>query len=157
MSGIETQDVALQLQDLRGKLEFMGSQQQGHINGTNQAMADVRAELRALATELKGIGTLSHDSSNHTESIRRIWTAMEKRDLLIDQAITQGRRLQNLAAGAGGVLFLLVGSLVYLYNSDRQTTKDADSAAAVRIEKLDERMDRVEIYLAGDRAQPYRR
>lgn len=151
------QAFALQIQDLRGKLDAMGTQQQSHITNTNNSMAELRGDVRALGGKLEAIAALSHQSGEHTDSIRRIWSGIEKRDLQIQQAVENSRRVINLSTGAGVVATALIAILVYLYQQDRSSTTESLRLLTDRIEKMDERADRIEIYLAGDRVQPYRR
>ena len=73
MSDAESQTLNLQIQDLRGKLEFMGTQQQSHITATNAAMSELRGDIRAVGVE--GFGDLFGYVLNGVRATMIIFTA----------------------------------------------------------------------------------
>lgn len=149
--------VALHLVRVEGKMETM--------RVTTEALA---GSVNALASEVRLLNTAANRAEATDASVKRLWTEIAARDERWDKRLTamdsaHGRtrdavnRIQWMIAGGGVLAGLLVGVLTWVGN--RELDKAEKSAVELRAANraLDDRMDRVEIHLAGDRDRPYTR
>lgn len=168
--------VAVKLTHLEGvmtNLQAGVAQTNQHLRSTLEA---VQADIRKLTDTLQQYGTLQHTLNDNHESIKRVWRVLEERDKawndrwdrFLEQQSTahtslRDRVMRVIYVGAGFSLAasVLAGTILFLYDrnesqafADRTRIDNEQRAAATR---SDDRLDRIEIHLAGDPDRPFRR
>jgi hypothetical protein len=105
--------------------------------------------------------TFSHRTTTHEADIQRIWSAIGERDLKwsnrIDAIETRHgdtkekvNKILYFSAGVSFVSFVLVMMVGWIGRTEMVRSQRMD-------EVLDNRADQVELYLAGQRLEPFRR
>jgi hypothetical protein len=152
-----SQGVALHLVRVEGEMKTMRVTSEGLAASVNQ-----------LTHEVRQLNTAANRAEATDASVKRLWTEIAARDEKWDRRLeSMGKdhrstrdtvnKIQWMIAGGGLVFTALLGLLTWLGN--RELTKADDSVREARAvnQKLDERLDRVEIHLAGDHERPYSR
>lgn len=153
MSAIDIHDpvqVGLQLAELKGSITNMQNQQAHNAELARSAMEGVNRRLEGLESKVDGIASMSGSTVSHTDQLGRMWGTVSRTDRLAES-------LKNMAIGAFAVLTVTGGLAAYLYNGDKAATSSNISSNAAAIRANDERLDRIEVYLAGPRDQPFKR
>ncbi|MGP1678832.1 MAG: hypothetical protein ACTS6J_16960 [Burkholderiales bacterium] len=146
MSSIDINDpvqVGMHLAELKGSMASMQQQQTHNAEVARTAIDGVNTRLDGLSKKVDDITSLSGSTVSHTEQLGRMWDTVSRTDKLAEG-------LKNMAIGGMFVLTLTGGMAAYLYNGDKD-------AALSGIERNDDRLDRIEAYLAGPRDQPFKR
>lgn len=148
---------AMQLQEVRGKLDTMGTMQQSQNEATNATLSDLRADMKAMAVKLEAIAMVRHQTDDHKDSITRLWAKT-------DATSSHANRITWLAAGAIFMFSGLSALLMRTYNNDRAAEVAGQTALreAIMLQRAESavretRLDKVELYLAGDRIDPFKR
>lgn len=153
--------VAMALATLTTTLQSMQQQSQVQAEANRVSMAAMDAKITAVSEQMHGFSQIRYDTVAHSESISRLWASDRERREEIKGVRDRANRILWLGTGAGAVIGLLVVLVCFLYLRDQESFDARIKSLSERIEdrsgKLDERQDRVEIYLAGDRAQSFRR
>jgi hypothetical protein len=149
--------VALHLVRVEGKMETM--------RVTNENLA---AAVSGLANEVRLLNTAANRAEATDASVKRLWTEIAARDEKWDKRLASMdsahgstrdavNRIQWMIAGAGLLGAIVVSLMTWVGN--RELTKADQNATELRgtSQRLDERLDRIEIHLAGDKDRPYRR
>lgn len=149
--------VALHLVRVEGKMETM--------RVTTESLA---SSVNTLANEVRLLNTAANRAEATDASVKRLWQQIAERDdkwdrrlAAMDTAHGSTRdavnRIQWMIAGGGVLAGLLIGVLTWVGN--RELNKAEQNATELRAinRTLDDRLDRVEIHLAGDRDHPYER
>lgn len=153
MSGIDVNDpvqVGMHLAELKGSMSAMQQQQTHNAEVARTAIDGVNARLDDLTRKFDGIATMSGSTVSHAEQLGRMWSTVSKTERL-----SEG--LKNMALGAFAVMGLVAGLATYLYDGDKTTVNNSINSNSNSIKANDERLDRIEIYLAGQRDQPFKR
>lgn len=149
--------VAMHLATITTTMQSMQRDQGVQAEASRIAIAALDAKIGTVADAVHGFAQVRYDTAAHAESINRLWQADKDKRALVEVARDSSRRILWIGTGAGAVIMLLVLTLVYLYQTDKSNTKEDQRSLERRVDTLDERADRIEIYLAGDRAAPYKR
>lgn len=149
--------IALHLVRVEGKMETM--------RVTTEALA---GSVHTLASEVRQLNTAANRAEATDASVKRLWSEIAARDerwdkrlAAMDSSHSSTRdavnRIQWMIAGAGLLGGIVIGLLTWMGN--RELNKAEQNAVEARAtgRALDDRMDRVEIHLAGDRDRPYSR
>lgn len=146
MSGIDVNDpvqVGMHIAELKGSMTAMQQQQSHNAEVARTAIDGVNRRLDELTQKFDGIASMSGSTVSHADQLGRMWGTVSQTSKLAEG-------LKNMAFGGLFVLALTGGMAAYLYKGDKD-------AATSGIERADERLDRVEVYLAGPRDQPFKR
>lgn len=142
--------VAVHLARLEGQLASVQAQQ------TSQGRT-----LETLAAAVQKLAESAVRTDSQQDSIRRIWERMEKAEGLIGadiKALQLGQNsLRNRAYGAAAVLALLIGVLTWIGQDQISSARETARELRAESRRVDERMDRVEVYLAGSKERPFER
>lgn len=146
-----------ELIELRGAVQAM--KEQGAT--TRDQIADLARDVRGVLTELSRLASTA-------EGITRLQVQVDKAGQ--DQAALNKEVAQALAGmnqrfgrwvGGLSVATFMMGAMLaliaYIYDGDKTRTDRELSNAREAQQRLDERMDRIEIWAAGDRDRPYKR
>lgn len=146
------------------------------MSSTMQAM---QSDLQSVAKSLDQLALLNQRQATDNESIKRIWERLERIEERSDKRWTEflaendkyrdtmhSRSNSNrdkvnrvIAIGLGAAAVLGVAStIVYDTLGDARTYERAERAAADRrIESNDSRLDKIEVFMAGDKERPFTR
>ena len=139
----------------------------------SQVMESLQKSVETLAASVEALKPLAERSVNIGDSLNRVWTKIGNMDTQRDSDMDEVSKQQSdmrsrvdriaaiavgfsLAAGAfSGVTYAL-----YEDNNDAreerlQNVEAADVESGKKISNNDDRIDRVEIHLAGDPKRPY--
>lgn len=140
------------------------------LDGQDQAVV---VQLARLQVRMEGLiesqsalskkldDTFSNRTTTHEADIQRIWSAIGERDLKwsnrmdaieIRHGDTKEKvnKILYFSAGVSFVSFVLVMMIGWVGRTEMDRAQRVD-------EVLDQRTDTIELYLAGDRLQPYKR
>jgi len=153
--------VAMHLATLSTTMQSMQRDQGVQAEANRIAIAQLDAKIGSVSDALHGFSQVRYDTAAHAESLARLWNADKDRRTEIKSASDRSNRILWMGAGAGTVIGLLIVLICFLYIRDQEIfdgrVKDVSQRMEDKTSKLDERQDRVEIYLAGDRTQPFKR
>lgn len=134
--------VAVHLAKIEGKLEA--------VKVSNDQLS---SQLSTMLAHLQDIARLSIKSEAQDANFARVWGEFDKRDLRYEHGIKRlesvERQSNKIIWFTGGVSFasgLLIAVLMWVANSLVQDVKN-----------LDTRSDRLEIYNAGPKVEPFKR
>lgn len=126
---------------------------EGRLEAVKVSSDQLSTQLATMITQLQDLSKLSVRYEGHDASVKRIWEELDRRhsdrqkDLVVMQ--TTDARVSRILWFTGGMSFvsgLLISVLLWIANS-----------LVFDIKNLDHRADRVEIYLAGPKTEPYKR
>jgi hypothetical protein len=144
-SEIKDPAVAVHLARLEGKME--------NIKQSNDTLGK---QLETVIRDLQEVAKVSQGYTAHNESVKRIWEEIDKRDQKWDQRFEilsngQGHtkdkvhKILYFSAGVSSVAMLLLGVVLWILSGEMEKTTEHD-----------QRLDKIEIHLAGDQLRPYR-
>lgn len=144
-SEIKDPAVAVHLARIEGKMEGMKTSS----DALGKQLGDVVSELREVSK-------ISQRYQTHDESVKRIWEEIDKRDRKWDErfqklddssGITKDRvnRIFWFSSGVSSVAAILLGLVLWILNGEM-----------VESDRSDQRLDSIEIHLAGDQVRPYK-
>lgn len=146
MSGVDINDpvqVGMHLAELKGSMHAMQQHQAHNAEVARTAIEGVNNRIEGLAKKVDDIAAMAGSTISHADQLGRMWGTVSQTSKLAEG-------LKNMAFGGLFVLALTGGMAAYLYKGDKD-------AATSGIERADERLDRIEVYLAGPRDQPFKR
>lgn len=153
--------VAMHLATLTSTMQSMQRESAVQAEANRIAIAALDAKIGTVSDALHGFSQVRYDTAAHSESLARLWTADKDRRTETKAALDRANRILWMGTGAGAVIGLLIVLVCFLYIRDQESFDGRIKTLSERIEdksgKLDERQDRVEIYLAGDRTQSFKR
>lgn len=137
------------------------AQIQGSINGIKDSYEGVIGQLETLNLAVRELTKLTSEYSGNSKAIELIWKELEKRDERWDlRAETLRERNDQtrksvdkilwFSSGVSAVSMLLIGLLIWIGNGEI----DKNHTDAI---KTDDRLDKIEIYLASPRNSSYQR
>lgn len=153
----ELQAFALQLTELKGQINAMQQQQGAHIAATNQQLSQITTRVEQIGNKLEAVSGLNHTANAHDDQLRRMWAQMEKQNARIEDAVNSSRKIFNIGIGAGFMLALMVSLVAWIYTTDRSSDADSHRLLRTGIEQNDTRLDRLEVWGAGQKENPYKR
>lgn len=133
----------MHIAELKGAMTAMAQQQGHNAEVARSAIEGVNKRLEGLEGKMDSIASMSGSTTSHSEQLGRMWSTVSK-----TTSLAEG--LKNMAIGGMVVLGITGGMAAYLYKGDKD-------AAVSGIERNDDRLDRIEVYLAGPRDQPFKR
>jgi len=144
-SEIKDPAVAVHLARIEGKME-----------GMKASSDSLGKQLESVVSELREVSKISQRYQTHDESVKRIWEEIDKRDRKWDErfekldstsGITKDRvnRIFWFSSGVSSVAAILLGLVLWILNGEM-----AES------DRSDQRLDSIEIHLAGDQVRPYK-
>lgn len=153
--------VAVRMTEFGGALSQMQQMFSASQQTVGSAIQGLQVDIHRAVEKLSVMALLSEKQSHDTADIKRSWEAIE--NLRADNARSEKRMnvWAGIAIGISMMSATVVASVTWF---GRQYISNADSAASLlRAEtgaqaiKADERLDRIEIHLAGDPQRPFRR
>lgn len=172
-------DLALQLVRLQGAVESMQQQQQAGAQQTQAVMQTIQADLRKMADRLETVPVMNEQirsNADRAESLTQRLAQLESHTdnrfatqrTGIETATAAASRIVWLGTGVTACAALIIGLLTYMYNTDKQGSADSRRVLSERINENfniqtgrvtagDQRIDRIELYLAGDRSERFKR
>jgi Fe2+ transport system protein B len=160
--------VAIRLGILGEAMAHMQQNQQ-QANGQNQiAFGAIRDELRSIAQKLEDFSQTKHTTNEHSEAIRRIWDHMKlhqaddtaKFSDVIDKVMKAketANKITYVALGLSLAVSITAAAIAYNWQKQSDDTNASLLKSSEQIQKADDRLDRIEIHMAGDQARPYKR
>ena len=129
----------------------------GRINNLSLAHTHSTQLLESLATDVRVLTERSAQALGHQENMARIWQRMEKAEASIAGVEKRQNGIRALVVGAAAVTGLLVSLLSWVGIDQIKAIRETAREVRAEGRRVDERMDRVEVYLAGPKQDPYER
>jgi hypothetical protein len=173
------QALALGLVRLEGAVHSMEKRQTAEGDSNRMILQQLQQDVRKMserfesvpvmmerlasnATAVEALAVRMNDLSAHTDS--RFGTQSTR----IESASSMASRIVWLGTGAMAVMGVVMSLLVYMYNGDKQSSAEARRVLSERINDnqnittgrhtaADSRLDRIELYLAGDHSERFKR
>lgn len=136
--------VAIHLAKIEGKMDAMRT--------SNDNLAK---QLESVIGELREVSKTASSYSSHDESIRRLWSDLEKRESKLEDRLTplEQRCAHNdakiskifwFSAGVSSVSSILLGLILWVVGTEMRKS-----------EMVESRVDRIELHMAADPQRPY--
>ena len=129
----------------------------GRINNMNLAHTHSTQLLESLTKDVRVLTERSAQALGHQENMARIWQRMEKAEASIAGVEKRQNGMRALVVGAAAVTGLLVSLLSWVGIDQIKAIRETAREVRAEGRRVDERMDRVEVYLAGPKQDPYER
>lgn len=138
--------VGMRIIEMQGHLSEMKLLNTQSSQNARNAFESLQSDVHKIGEAISQIALLAERQTNDSDSIKRIWQAIERTNATV---MTLNRKLwtwAGMAIGFSLVATAIASIIVWVAQGEMNATSYND-----------ERIDRLEIHLAGDQDRPYQR
>lgn len=130
---------------------------EGQLALVKASQAHSETVLQGVASDVRILSERSASALGNAESIRRIWEKQDENTQAIIAIDKRHNGMRNFAMGTAALGAVVVSLLAWIGTSQLAELKELARDVRSEQRRVDERMDRVEIYLAGPKQDSYER